>query len=101
MIDLLPQLTTVNGIYIVLLTAVSFIISFFFYYPYKQDFYEQQFNKPHDIKDKGLKVVNLYFFGLFKKVVVINLAGKTYKYYINNYFKRRFFRIAKFNVKFK
>jgi hypothetical protein len=84
-------------------TAILFItgtLFFGFKYPTSSDLLEQEAKKNkygYKTGVKKLKVVNKYFNGLFKKVVILDNGNNIIKFYCNNYFKGKYFLIKTIN----
>ena len=90
------NLTVFNLFMVCICVVVLFHILYMFFKPYKstlkhEQVYSKVLKKYQD--GKRLKVVNLYFYGLFKKVIIIDKETKIIKIYINNYFKKKFIRL--------
>lgn len=82
-----------------LFTGVVFITGVLFFgfkYPSSSGLYEHEAKRTkagYKTGNKRLKVVNKYFNGLFKKVVILDNGNNIIKFYVNNYFKGRYFLI--------
>jgi hypothetical protein len=88
---------------IYLFTAIIFLTGFFylgFKYPSSSELYEHEAKRTkagYKTGNKRLKVVNKYFNGLFKKVVILDNGKNIIKFYCNNYFKGKYFLIKTIN----
>lgn len=89
----------VNSLLIIfcLIALAVFIVGLFF--PTDSNLYQEEFKNKvtkTTFKSNRLKVVNKYHYGLFKKVVFVDKGNVEKRFYINNYFKRKFILIVTF-----
>lgn len=83
----------VNTLYVIFTTALIFgVLIFGFTHPrqtLKQEALKSRIFK-EGVKGSRVKITSFYFLGLFKSVIIIGLTRTEKKYYINNYFKRKY-----------